>query len=67
MRRLYADEQLMCEDLLDIWYWRHRNILHYFNKSKFYCSYMDTEKYDEAVYDYEKIYKMDKNRGMKII
>ena len=29
----------------------------------YFRSYMDTEQYDEAVRDYEKIYKMDKNRG----
>ena len=26
-------------------------------------SYMDTEQYEEAVMDYEKIFKMDKTRG----
>lgn len=30
----------------------------------FCCSYMDTEKYEEAVRDYEKITKMDHNHGM---
>ena len=29
----------------------------------FLCSYMDTEQYEEAVRDYEKIYKIDKTRG----
>ena len=33
----------------------------------FVCySYMDTEQYEDAVKDYEKVYKMDSNRG-KII
>lgn len=27
------------------------------------CSYMDTEQYEEAVRDYEKIFKTDKSRG----
>ena len=29
----------------------------------FFRSYMDTEQYEEAVMDYEKIFKMDKTRG----
>ena len=29
-----------------------------------FCSYNDTEQYEDAVRDYEKIYNMDKTRGM---
>lgn len=27
------------------------------------CSYMDTEQYEEAVRDYEKVHKLQKSRG----
>ena len=29
----------------------------------FACSYMDTEQYEEAVRDYEKVHKLHKSRG----
>ena len=29
----------------------------------FFFSYMDTEQYEEAVRDYEKLTKMDRNQG----
>lgn len=29
-----------------------------------YFSYLDTEQYEEAVRDYEKIFRIDKTRGM---
>lgn len=27
------------------------------------CSYMDTEQYEEAVRDYEKVYQTEKTKG----
>lgn len=29
----------------------------------FCCSYMDTEQYEEAVRDYEKVYQTEKTKG----
>ena len=29
------------------------------------CSYMDTEQYEEAVRDYEKVYQTEKTSGME--
>lgn len=31
------------------------------------CSYMETEQYQEAVCDYEKIFKMDKSKGREFM
>ena len=31
----------------------------------FTCSHMDLEQYEEAVRDYEKICKMERNNGMR--
>lgn len=33
------------------------------NVCRVFFSYLDTEQYEEAVRDYEKVYKVDKSRG----
>lgn len=55
-----------CEFLHFILDWRESEAGAFSNDvySTFDFSYMDTEQFDEAVRDYEKICKMDKTRGM---
>lgn len=35
-----------------------------FNLLILQCSYMDTEQYEEAVRDYEKVYQTEKTKGV---
>lgn len=35
----------------------------YRNNCVLYCSYMDTEQYEEAVRDYEQVYQTEKTKG----